>query len=249
MQIALRPFDRSDADYATVLGVHNTAFPEYTEQVEDWRHWDHLRPEHCKAERWIAEHAGQAIGFGSYAQYPWSYHPHKFYLGVTVLPASRRQGVGGRIYEHLLARLASYEPEAVRLEGREDWSDSIAFARKRGFVDEMRAWESRLDLATFDAGPWAGHEAQVLAKGVTITTLRQLLDERGDAVKPELYEALTEMGRDVPRPDTYTPVPYEEWHKASFGDQNLLPEGYFVGLVGGSIAGGTAATRRCSTPA
>ena len=83
---------------------------------------------------------------------------------------------------------------------------------------------------------------------LTITTLEQLLAERGEPFKHELYEALMEMGRDVPRPDEYTPVPYEQWHQASFGDQNLLPEAYFVGLVDGAIAGVSQLWRHSGDP-
>jgi GNAT superfamily N-acetyltransferase len=237
MQLALRPFEESDADYEAVVAIHNASFPEYAEQPADWRHWDGMLVPPCKAERWIAEHEGRTVGYGHYFQVPWSYQPHKFYLGLEVHPEHRRQGIGGRIYDHLLARLEPSTPQVVRADGREDKVESIAFARKRGFIDEMRVWESRLDLTSFDPSPWASHEAKVLARGVRITTLRQLLDTRGDALKPELYEALMEMGRDVPRPDAYTPVAFEQWQSATFGDQNLMPEAYFLALVGGAIAG------------
>ena len=30
------------------------------------------------------------------------------------------------------------------------------FAERRGFVEEMRSWESRLEVATFDPAPFAG---------------------------------------------------------------------------------------------
>jgi GNAT superfamily N-acetyltransferase len=45
------------------------------------------------------------------------------------------------------------------------------------------------------------------------------------------------MARDVPRPDEFTPLPFEHWAKIHFGDQNLLPEGYFIARQGGAIAG------------
>jgi GNAT superfamily N-acetyltransferase len=248
MQIALRPFEKSDADYEACVAVHNAAFPEYIEQAEDWRHWDSMRPEHCQGERWVAEHAGQVVAVGHHFRVPWAYHPHKFYLDIKVHPEHRRQGIGGRIYDHLLATLQPYDPIAIRCDGREDKTESMTFARKRGFVDEMRSWESRLDLATFDPHPWAGHEEQVLAKGVTIATLEQLLAERGEPFKHELYEAMIEMGRDVPRPDEYTPVPFEQWQEAHFNDQNLMPEAYFIGLVGGSIAGVSQLWRYSGAP-
>jgi mycothiol synthase len=236
MSISLRRFSASDSDYEALVAIHNAVFPDYAERASDWQHWDSMRPEHCRAERWMAERDGAVVGFGQFFQVPWMYHPHKYFISIDVLPAYQRQGIGAQIYDHLSERLAPHDPATLRTDTREDQSASVSFITQRGFGEEMRSWESRLDVQGFDPSPWAGHEQRVLAKGVTIVTLRQLLDQ-GDGFKPELYEALLEMSRDVPRPDEFTPVPYAEWAKAHFEDENLLPEGYFIAIHQGGIAG------------
>jgi mycothiol synthase len=164
------------------------------------------------------------------------YHPRKFYMYISVHPDHQGQGIGSRLYDRLFERLAPHEPIAVRTDTRVDLEHAVRFISKRGFVEEMRSWESRLDAQAFDPRPWAGHEQKVLARGIEIVTLRQLLD-RGVDFKLDLYEAMREMGADVPRPDEYTPMPFEAWEKGHFHDENLLPEGYFLAMHQGAIAG------------
>lgn len=47
------------------------------------------------------------------------------------------------------------------------------FWKKLGFQERMRAWESHLDLASFDARPFQGHLDRVKAEGIALTTLAE----------------------------------------------------------------------------
>ncbi|GAB4434602.1 MAG: GNAT family N-acetyltransferase [Chloroflexi bacterium OHK40] len=234
--LQFRPFSFSDADYEAVIAVRNAALPDYIETVEDWHHWDQTRPAHCVFERWVAEREGQIVAYGSFSHMSGMFHPQKFYLDVFTHPAHQSCGIAGQLYEHLLGRLAPYNPILLRAEAREDHRAAIHLLQKHGYTEEMRFWESRLAVAPFDPSPWEGHTAKVLAQGITIITLRDLMDRGGDYRTP-LYEAITEMARDVPSPDPYTPPGFEQWAKTHLGHPNLLPEGYFIALHEGRIAG------------
>lgn len=231
-----RPFAFTDADYEAVLAVRNETLPDYRETVEDWRHWDDSRPDYCKFERWVVELDGQPVAQGGFYQFQGMYHPQKFFVDIHVRPACQGQGVGQAFYAHLLGRLAPHNPITLRAEAREDFAGANHLLVKHGYTEEMRFWESRLAVAPFDASPYAGQEARVLDQDVTITTLRELMD-KDDGYRMPLYEAVTEMLGDVPRPDEYTPVSFEEWLKGNLENHNLLPEGYFVALHNGNIAG------------
>lgn len=234
--LSFRPFERTDADYEAAVALRNVSMPDHRETVEDWRHWDDQRPDYCKFERWVAESAGAMVAQGGFYQFPGMYHPQKFYVDLYVHPAHQGRGVAQALYALLLERLAPHDPLALRTEAREDFAAANHLLQKHGYVEEMKFWESRLAVAPFDPRPYAGHEQKVRARGVEIVTLRQLMD-RGDDYKLPLYEAVTEMLRDVPRPDEYTPVPFEEWVKGSLENHSLLPEGYFVATHQGAIAG------------
>ncbi len=234
--LTLRPFAPSDADYVNVVELRNAAMPDYRDTVEDWRHWDATRPAYCKFERWVAERAGAMVAQGGFYQFPGMFHPQRFFIDIYVHPDAQGQGVGQRFYAHLLDRLAPHNPTVLRTEVREDFASASHILQKHGYEQEMKFWESRLPLASFNPRPYAGHVERVLAKGVQIVTLRQLMDQ-GDGYKLPLYEAMKELSRDVPRPDEYTPVSFEEWVKGNLEGHNLLPDAYFIAMRAGDIVG------------
>lgn len=234
MNLHIRPFTGSDADYAAVVGVHNAVYPEQFETVDDWKRWDSTRPAHCYMDRWMAEEGGRCVGFAHAVQFPGMYHPQKYFVDVRVTPAARRRGVGPRLYDAVVGRLE--QPIALRSEVREDFGDSLAFLAARGYVEEMRTWESRLDLAGFDPAPFAAWAAKAAAHGVQITTFAAHVGD-SRARRHELYEAAVELLRDVPWPDTFTPLTFEQWEQNNLDDPHMLPEGYFLALHGGQIAG------------
>jgi mycothiol synthase len=233
MDLHIRPFTGSDSDYAAVVGVHNAVFPDQLEAVDEWQHWDSTRPDYCSMDRWLAEQAGQCVGFGHVVQHSGMYHPQKFFIDLRVIPAARRGGVGARLYGALVGRLA--DPLTLRSETRADMADSIAFLASRGYAEEMRFWESRLDVAAFDPTPFAAQAGRAEAQGVQVTTLADYMLAEPN-YRRLLHEALVEMLRDVPMPDTYTPQPFAEWDKIYWTDPHLLPEAYFIALHKGQIA-------------
>lgn len=234
--LTFRPFEPTDADYELVVGLRNEAMPDYRDMVEDWRHWDATRPAHCKWERWVVEADGVAAAQGGFYQFPGMYHPQKFFVDMYVRPAQQGRGVGQAFYNHLVARLAPHDPIALRTEAREDFAAANHILAKLGYEQEMKFWESRLAVAPFDPTPFAGHEEQVRARGVQVVTLRDLMDQ-GDGYVVPLYEAFMEMIRDVPSPDEHTTPPLEHWIESSLKNHNLLPDGYFIAMVDGNIAG------------
>jgi GNAT superfamily N-acetyltransferase len=235
LNLSFRPFERSDADYAAVVAVRNAALPDYRDSVDDWRHWDDARPDFCKWERWVAERDGQVIASGGFYHVSGMFHPQKFWIDAFVHPDHQGQGVGQALYARLIERLAPFNPIALRSEAREDHAAASHLFRKHGYVEEMKFWESRLDVAGFDPARFAGAEERARANGVQIITLRDLMRQPG--YERPWYEAMVEMGRDVPRPDEFTPVPFEDWLKGVLENHGLLPEGYFIATHQGQIAG------------
>jgi GNAT superfamily N-acetyltransferase len=236
LSLQLRPFTPTDADYEAVVAVRNAALPDYRDTPDDWRHWDEFRPDFCKWERWIAEIDGVVVASGGFYHISGMFHPQKFWIDGFVHPDYQGRGVGQALYARLIERLAPFNPIALRTEAREDHAAANHILRKQGYEEEMKFWESRLDVAAFDPAPFGDAEMRVRDRAIEIVTLRDLM-ERGESYQRPLYEALVEMQRDVPRPDEYTPTPFEAWLKAVLGDHNLLPEGYFIAMHQGQIAG------------
>ncbi|PMP84165.1 MAG: GNAT family N-acetyltransferase, partial [Chloroflexus aggregans] len=233
--VRVRPFEHDDSDYAALVAIANAVFPDNHETVDEIRHWDTTRPAHCVQRRWLAEVDGTIVAAAEYFQPAWMYHPRKFFVNVAVLPVWQGQGIGSYCYDKLMRDLTvQYQPSEVRANCREDQTRSVRFLADRGFREEMRTWESRLDLRTFDPTPYVDALARVREQGFTICTLREWLHRLPDA-RQRLYEAMTEMRTDVPQPEPFTPVDFATWEQSVLGNPHLYPEGYFLALDGDEI--------------
>jgi GNAT superfamily N-acetyltransferase len=123
------------------------------------------------------------------------------WLGILVLPAYRRRGIGSRIYEKIESRLRGLG--ATRLETAASDDDGRRFLLARGFAvtNVMRC--SGLDPSTVEPV-----EAPV---GVDVVPLRNLLDRA-----EELYHLYAETRADIPSQEARTPWTYEEWRTQTF---------------------------------
>ncbi|HMQ30545.1 MAG TPA: GNAT family N-acetyltransferase [Chloroflexaceae bacterium] len=247
MSITLRPFRYDEADYAALAMIRRAVWPEYPFTVAEYRRWDEKREARLAFTRLVAEADGQAVGMAQAENVPWMYHPRKFFFSVFVHPEYRRRGAGARLYNGLMAAIAEHRPLALRHAIREDYPEGLRFLAARGFAEEMRAWESRLDLAAFDPAPFAGVEERVAAHGITIATAAELIAGDPD-FWPKLYACDCEASLDVPMPEPYTPPPLEEWVKYFKDNPNFLPDAYFVALDGGRYVGMSALWRREASP-
>lgn len=233
MNVSIREF--TPDDYPALCNVSNAAYPEYPDTAEEWRHHDENRDPKCRWRRWVAEKAGAVVAHADYSQNSGMYHPRKFGLGVTVHPDSQGQGIGASLYELVLEKLAAFDPILVRSNTREDMSRGMRFLQDRGFEECMREWESRLDIRTFDMGPYEGHIDRVSADGIEIRTIRELEDDPERDHK--LWDLDQTLDQDVPSPDPPTPVPFEHWRKARLQNPNLLPDAWFVAVDGHQYVG------------
>ena len=225
--ITVRPF-RQD-DYPRVVAIENANFREYPGTVEEWSTRDRNRDPKCLWRRFVAESRdGETVGFGVYEQSPYMYHPRKFWVGVSVDPEWQGQGIGSRLFDHVLSELAPYDPLTARAMAREDYERSVRFLAKRDFAEEMREWESRLDVTAFDFSPFEGARERVAAQGIAVRTLREL--ESDPDRDRKLWQVDAAISVDMPSPDAPTTPDFETWRKNTYDNPGLLPDGYFVAV-------------------
>ncbi len=245
IDLQIREFNGSDQDYATAVTIANRVWPDYPDTVAEWRHRDERRAAKLKWRRYLAFLDGEPVGLATYRQLLWMYHPHKFWIGVNVLPEHRRQGIGTALYQHLLQELAPHDPVALMTGTREDYQESVRFLLHRGFQEAQRQWESVLEVSAFDPAPFAGLAEKVAAQGIQIRTVREL--ESDPERDRKLYELEAALEADVPSSEPTTMPEFEEWQKV-WDNPNLLPDGWFVAVhqgqyVGMSVLWGSQASR------
>ncbi len=135
----------------------------------------------------------------------------------------------------------------VRAGIKESFSESVAFARRIGAVELKRDWESRLDVTSFDAAPFAEAPARAAAAGVRLTTLADEMKSDPGAVR-KAYELHQVARVDVPGLDPATPSPYERFEEDALRRPWSLPEAYFLAVRDGRYVGESALAKEASDP-
>jgi len=226
--VTIRPF--TPDDYPALCEVGAAVFPEHRGTPGEMRHKDENRDARCRWERWVAcapDENGAVIGEGGYSHISYMFHPRKFSVWVTVRPDRQGRGIGRALYEHVLHALAPFDPILLRAGTLENKPRGLRFLQERGFTEEMRFWESRLDVAAFDTAPFAHVAGHVGAQNVVIMTEQELASDPDRDRK--MYDLIMALERDVPAPEPFTPSPFEEWAKR-FADPNHLPDANFIAL-------------------
>lgn len=226
MDGTIRPFIADD--YPQVAAIANAVTPEQPSSPQEMRFWDEHRDAKCHFRRYVAERGGELTGFGQFGHMADAFHPRKFLLDVLVRPQFQRQGIGSALYQHLLSEMAPFDPLSIRSGVREDREGAVRFALRRGFVEDMRGWESSLELEAFDLTPFTDVIEWVATQGIRIVTLRDVRQTPDWEVK--LYELLGELERDVPSSEPFTPPSFESFLAQHVESPKLLPDGYFIAV-------------------
>lgn len=222
----IRPF--TPKDYPALARIAGAAFPDYPASAEEKEFGDTRRDPKCRHGRWLIERDGQPVGYGEYGQRSSAYHPRRFHLNVIVQHDCQGLGVGRALYDQVMSVLAPLDPLSVRARTREDRTRSVRFLQERGFAEDMRSFESRLDVAAFDPAPYAEAEARVRALGIEFKTLRELEETPGHWEKH--YEMGEELSADVPSAEPRTRVEKAVWMSARIKNPGLLRDAYLIAV-------------------
>lgn len=236
MTFALRPCTLP-VDYAHIAAILNAVrvVPVTVAELQEQDSW---MPESSICHRLMAEDAaGSVVGFAQADRYP-NTMDGKLYVTVATLPSVRGQGIGSALLERVERFTA--EHGATRLVGdvEESDADSLAYMERRGYVVERHAYDSTLDLATFDIAPFAGAVGAVEAKGIRFFTLA---DEPGDETERALYELYGRTMVDIPGYEAKAFMTYETWHRFVVAAEGARPQWVFIAADRGRLVGVTTA--------
>jgi mycothiol synthase len=228
----IRAFD-PESDYERLAALHNAVWPDYPITVEELQSRDAQREAKIRHHRLLAEKDGQVIAQAGIGQSSWSYHPQKFYVGVDVHPEFRQRGIGQALLAALEEKVADAEPIQFGADAREDKPDSVRFLTNRGFVECMRAWESRLNVESIDLAPFADARKKPLEHGIRLTDLATLLEEEGEDAYVKLHDMEVECDADVPLPEgeEHTPMAYDAWRERIRKSVRFNPNCQFIAVA------------------
>ncbi len=229
--LVIRAFDEnSERDYESLVAIGNAIEPDSPRTASEVRDGDKRRDPRVKHRRFLAEWNGAVVGDGGFGQSPWNYHPRKFGMGVAVRPDHQGKGIGAALYDVILEAVRAHDPLRVTTGTRADRDRALRFLGDRGFVEEMREWESRLDVPVFDFAPYEAErvEQRVEQAGIRLTTMGELAADPDRDRKIHALE--NQLGADVPSTDPHTDVTMEQWRKMLLESPNFLADGYQVAV-------------------
>jgi GNAT superfamily N-acetyltransferase len=161
-------------------------------------------------------------------------------MGLMVHADWRKQGVGSDLLSAIFAALQSTSAATLQARTWDDWTDSMEFLRRRGFVEVHQMVELRLDLREADLAPFTWLQQSLEAQGIQFTTLRQeWLDERIWMKLTDLQQAAV-SGWPDPDPDGEITILAEEDVRLMFDSWQTTPDTFFLAKVDGMFIGYTA---------
>jgi GNAT superfamily N-acetyltransferase len=247
------PLDFRDfeiSDYNRLAELYRSIFPDYSRTASEWQHWDKMlegSKYYFHRTTCLNRETGEVLGFGQVQHAMEMFHPRKFWLDMWVDPKHQGKGVGGAIYELLSREIADKEAITCWAMVREDMTLPTEFAQKRGFVEKRRAWESRINPSRFDPAPFRNYTYKATSHGISFSTLSEER-KRDPEFSGKLHELVNKITEDMPRPEKYTPIPYEQWKQIELNNPDLTPEGYMIAKDGDKYVGLSALWKTQTDP-
>lgn len=235
--IRIRPFRRTDEEYAAVAAVVARAPAseicdfEYTNPA-DLRAFDEVFAPDAPPRRYVAVAPdGAIIGYAHTFPTTWIAEPGGFWAAVRVLPAYRRLTIGRQLLARALGEAHAAGGLFALAQVREQLADATDFAEQTGFAEMLRTWELRLDTPAVDVAPLRRYVERAGESGIRLTTLAELRDADPGWL-PKLHALHFTLNRDVPLPDA--PNITLEWFERF---ALTCPEAFFVALDGDRYIG------------
>jgi mycothiol synthase len=210
-----------EADEQVSLDVYNAVWPHETYTMADTRSFKASVRDHAD---YVARIDGEAAGAALGLIFP--QRLDRVFTILTVLSGQRRRGAGAALYEAISARTAERGMSELEVPVLDNDPESLAFAERRGFVEERRELGVVLRLAGVE------RPAVEPPDGVEIVTW---------AERPELargmYDVALEAFPDIPGSEDDEVEPFEDWLAHHLQRSGGLPEATFVALAGEEVVG------------
>lgn len=225
-----RPFNPTDEEYQAIVDLYNTVWSDNKTTVERMRHGDNTRRDDRYFHRIVCEVDGRIVNFGIYCQTWWSKRQGQYFINLLTLPEYRNQGIGTAFYDHVYNIISKRDDfKLILADTREDNPQSIRFLEKRGFKQVMRYPRSHINVQAFESERYDGLISKLEKEGIRFYNVNQLAEKYEDYQR-KIYDMETEIDKDIPSPDPFDPMPFDEYQQQLFGSPTFYPEAWCVAV-------------------
>ncbi|HEV2120683.1 MAG TPA: GNAT family N-acetyltransferase [Candidatus Bathyarchaeia archaeon] len=226
-------------DYGKLARVFGSIFPDYDRTPEEWRFEDESLDKskfHFKRYSCFGPEVQDLVGFAQCQHIPWMYHPKKLWFDIWVDPQHQGKGIGSALYDRLNQDFKELRTVTSWTGVKEDMPYPIKFALNRGFHEKMRAWESRLNPSTVNPVLFKKYVDKASQHGISIVTFADEMKTDPECHR-KLHALVQAISEDIPRPEQFTPVSFEQWSAFEMKNPNLVPQGYMIAKDGDKYVG------------
>ncbi len=231
--LSFRLADPASGDYARFAALI-TQVEGQAITADTLRSWDAGKIEGDISRRYAACIDGQVVGYGLIDKAAIAQTP-AFTIWLTIDAPHRRKGRGGQLYACLVEQARELGATAFISECRDDDPESLAFAQKRGFSIRRHAFDSQLDLTTFDPQLLRSIVDAVKAQGIRFTSLAA--EGNTEAAQRKLFELNTVTASDNPSSDGQTRNTFENFQAKVLSAAWFRPDGQILAVDGDRFVG------------
>lgn len=234
----IRPFEKTDADYETIVAIWNAYRPDDKTTVEIMKYWDTTRNPDLPYQRMLVSTDNQVVAYGMYRQNETMQKAKKYNIGVVVHPDhAHQQEARVFFHDYAYAQITHLDLVAIASDTREGCEEDIRYFLDNGFEQRMRYPVSQLDVPAFDPAPYDTLLKKMVDAGVEIITVKQLQTEQPEKWLEIMYPLDMQIISDMPSPNEYVPTPFEQYCKNYKDDPMFLPEACFLARIGDEYIG------------
>jgi GNAT superfamily N-acetyltransferase len=208
-----------DEDVRGVVRLLRDANPHQLQSEVAFRHRLASSPPGARERRWVAVDGGEIVAAAGGQLHVYAERADIAFVGTTVRADHRANGLGGELFERVLAHVR--EAGAVRAMAESGEEEGRGFLERRGFAKTTTRRYSQVDPRAVDFSVLAELRAQKEGQGFTVVPFT--------ACRPEdVYAVDEETTVDIPLDVPITDMPLDDWMDQHWRNPLLTHEGSFA---------------------
>ncbi len=232
----IRPFERTEIENKAVAEIQSVAWSNCLNSVAMWNRTDSLRDPRSLVQRFVAVDQGDIVGLAVLME-PESYIAQGRYgFSIAVRPDQQGKGIGGAIYRRMMTALEGHPVCSLVTGTSENNHNAIRFLNRYGFCQSMRDPIASLDVAAFDAAPFAGIWERMARQGVQVLPLTRAALRFPDWQR-RIWDLDWELKQDLNSFVNPVRSSFEQFQRSVLGKRYFNPASWFVALDGDQWVG------------